>query len=65
MPEVVSFYSEHKDYDEVRNLQNAILEQYENDFGKHTGAGELPRIRMVWNSIPLQLAKENKKFFFE
>lgn len=64
MPEVVSFYSEHKDYDEVRNLQNAILEQYENDFGKHTGAGELPRIRMVWNSIPLQLAKENKKFFF-
>lgn len=64
MPEVVSFYSEHKDYDEVRNLQNAILEQYENDFSKHTAVNELPRIRMVWNSIPLQLAKENKKFFF-
>lgn len=64
MPEVVKFYSEHKDYDKVRVLQRAILEQYENDFGKHTGINELPRIRMVWNSIPLQLAKENKKFFF-
>lgn len=64
MPEIVQYYSEHKNYDEVRNMQNLILEQYENDFGKHTSANELPRIRMVWNSIPLQLAKENKKFFF-
>lgn len=64
MPEVVKFYSEHKDYAEVRNIQHEILEQYENDFGKHTPANELPRIRMVWNSIPMQLAKENKKFFF-
>lgn len=64
MPEIVQYYSEHKNYDEVRNMQNAILEQYENDFGKHTSSNELPRIRMVWNSIPLQLAKENKKFFF-
>ena len=64
MPEVVQYYSEHKNYGEVRKLQSAILEQYENDFGKHTSVNELPRIRMVWNSIPLQLAKENKKFFF-
>lgn len=64
MPEIVQYYSEHKNYDEVRNMQNAILEQYENDFGKHTPSNELPRIRMVWNSIPMQLAKENKKFFF-
>lgn len=64
MPEIVQYYSEHKNYDEVRSMQNAILEQYENDFGKHTSSNELPRIRMVWNSIPLQLAKENKKFFF-
>lgn len=64
MPEIVRYYSEHKNYDEVRNMQNAILEQYEKDFGKHTSSNELPRIRMVWNSIPLQLAKENKKFFF-
>ena len=64
MPEAVSFFAEHKDYVEVRNIQKALLSQYENDFGKHTGSGELPRIRMVWNAIPMQLAKENKKFFF-
>lgn len=64
MPEAVSFFGEHKDYVEVRNIQKALLSQYENDFGKHTGSGELPRIRMVWNAIPMQLAKENKKFFF-
>lgn len=64
MPEIVQFFSEHKDYSEVRRLQASILEQYEADFGKHASAGELARIRMVWNSIPMQLAKENKKFFF-
>lgn len=64
MPEAVSYFSQHKDYAEVRNIQNALLEQYENDFGKHAETRELARIRLVWNSIPMQLAKENKKFFF-
>lgn len=64
MPEIVAFFSEHKDYIEVRRLQKLILEQYEDDFGKHTENANLARIRMVWNSIPMQLAKENKKFFF-
>lgn len=64
MPEVVNFFAEHKDYVEVRRLQNAILTQYEDDFGKHTEKNELARIRLLWNSIPMQLAKENKKFFF-
>ena len=64
MPEAVHFFSEHKDYTEVRRIQNSLLAQYEDDFGKHAGGNELPRIRMVWNSIPIQLAKENKKFFF-
>lgn len=64
MPEVVAFFAEHKDYEEVRRLQKSILEQYEDDFGKHTDNINLARIRMVWNSIPMQLAKENKKFFF-
>ena len=45
-------------------LQNEILEQYEDDFGKHASGTNLARVRMVWNSIPIQLAKENKKFFF-
>lgn len=64
MPEVVSSYVADKDLSAVRELQNNIISQYEGDFGKHAGALQLPRIRMVWQSLPLQLAKENKKFFF-
>lgn len=64
MPEVVNAFRMHKDYDEVRQLQNDIVRQYEGNFGKHIDAKTLPRIRMVWDSIPMQLAKENKKFFF-
>ena len=64
MPEVVKDFAENKDFNTVKEIQNIILEQYEDDFGKHADASELSRIRMVWNSIPMQLAKENKKFFF-
>lgn len=64
MPEVVAAFTENKDFQEVRYLQKKIIEMYEDDFSKHTTEKELPRIRMVWNSIPMQLAKENKKFFF-
>jgi len=64
MPEAVAFFSEHKDYIEVRNIQKSLLAQYENDFGKHAESNDLARVRLVWNSIPMQLAKENKKFFF-
>ena len=64
MPEVVSAYIENRDLNEVRDLQNSIVSQYEGDFGKHVGPTELPRIKMVWQSIPVQLSKENKKFFF-
>lgn len=64
MPEVVTSFVKNKDFTEVRYIQNSIIEMYENDFSKHTKDNELPRIRMVWNSIPMQLAKENKKFFF-
>ncbi len=64
MPEVVATFVDNKDFTEVRELQNNIIEMYEKDFSKHTTEYELPRIRMVWNSIPMQLAKENKKFFF-
>ncbi len=64
MPEVVAAFAESRDFSEVRYLQKKIIEMYEDDFGKHTLENELARIRMVWNSIPMQLAKENKKFFF-
>lgn len=64
MPEAVNDYAENGDITSVRVIQRQILELYENDFGKHVPNTELARLRMVWNSIPLQLAKENKKFFF-
>lgn len=64
MPEAVKTFAETKDYDKVRSVQNAIVNQYEGDFGKHVAPNELPRIRMVWHSLPMQLAKENRKFFF-
>lgn len=64
MPEAVQRFLDTRDYLQVRQVQNEIIELYENDFGKHIEENELPRVRMVWNSIPLQLAKENKKFFF-
>ncbi len=64
MPEVVKNFTLHGDYKEVRQIQKNILVQYKGDFGKHAGTNELPRINMVWDSIPMQLAKENRKFFF-
>ncbi|MBQ7158516.1 MAG: ATP-binding protein [Treponema sp.] len=64
MPEAVLTFVQTHDYNKVRAVQNEIISQYEGDFGKHVEAKELPRIRMVWNSLPMQLAKENKKFFF-
>ena len=64
MPEVVQYFVEHKDYRTVRELQMNLLKQYRGDFGKHIAANQLPRTQMVWESIPIQLAKENKKFFF-
>ena len=64
MPAVVQEFSQTGDYGSVREMQNSILHQYEGDFGKHIPPQEIPRVRMVWNSIPVQLAKENKKFFF-
>ena len=42
----------------------AITGQYEGDFSKHVAQGDLPRIRMVWEALPVQLAKENRKFFY-
>jgi len=64
MPEVVSHFSQYRDWKTVRQLQNRILKTYQNDFSKHAPKEVLPRINMVWNSIPAQLAKENKKFIY-
>ncbi|MFV0553430.1 MAG: ATP-binding protein [Mangrovibacterium sp.] len=64
MPEVVAAFAETKDWLLVRRIQNRIVESYENDFPKHAPTDIVPRIKMVWDSIPSQLAKENKKFVY-
>ena len=64
MPEVVLNFSENKDFNEAREIQQHILSAYEQDFSKHAPNEVVPRIRMLWNSIPAQLAKENKKFIY-
>jgi len=64
MPEVVKVFAETRNWELVRQTQNQILHSYEGDFSKHAPTEIVPRIRMVWQSIPAQLAKENKKFIF-
>lgn len=64
MPEAVQSFADEKDFNEVRNIQKRILAAYEQDFSKHAPALIVPKIRMIWNSIPSQLAKENKKFIY-
>lgn len=62
MPAAVALYAESNDFTEVRQLQLGLLEDYRRDFTKHAPAVETPRLSLVWDSIPAQLARENKKF---
>lgn len=64
MPEAVLKFTENANFKEVRDIQKQILDAYEQDFSKHAPRDIIPRIRMVWNSIPAQLAKENRKFIY-
>jgi len=64
MPEAVLSFTTRKDFAEARGIQKRILEAYEQDFSKHAPNEIVPRIRMLWNSIPAQLAKENRKFIY-
>ena len=64
MPEVVASFARHMDLKEVRELQRQILDAYEQDFSKHAPIEIVPRLRMVWNSVPAQLSKENRKFVY-
>ena len=64
MPEAVQSFAESKDFNEVREIQKRILAAYEQDFSKHAPNEIVPKIRMLWNSIPSQLARENKKFIY-
>lgn len=64
MPEAVQAYIDNDNLDEVRSIQKQLLLYYENDFSKHAPTEQIPRIQMVWNSIPAQLSKENRKFIY-
>lgn len=64
MPEAVLSFSEIRDWREVREIQNEILESYDRDFSKHAPEDIVPRIRQLWNSLPAQLSKENRKFLY-
>ena len=64
MPEIVETYIKTKDFKEVRRKQEILLAAYEQDFSKHAPNNIVPRIRQLWNNIPTQLAKENKKFIY-
>ena len=65
MPEVVNSWVKNKDIEKVNKLQKNILDFYESDFSKHTDAGEANKIALIWNGIPSQLARENKKFVYQ
>ncbi|MBR2684450.1 MAG: ATP-binding protein [Erysipelotrichaceae bacterium] len=64
MPEVVQYYVETQNLIETRNIQKRILRDYEQDFSKHIPASQLAKVRLVYHSVPAQIAKENKKFIF-
>ncbi|HPS64589.1 MAG TPA: AAA family ATPase [Ignavibacteria bacterium] len=64
MPEVVNDFAANRDWEKVRQIQKNILFAYENDFSKHASKEIIQRMNMVWQNIPSQLAKENKKFIY-
>lgn len=64
MPEAILKFRENFNFDEVRKIQKDLLNAYDQDFSKHSPVELVPRLRMVWNSLPAQLAKENKKFIY-
>ena len=64
MPEAVKVWTEDRDPKEVDNVLSDILSSYESDFGKHAPLEDVPKIRYIWQSLPSQLARENKKFMY-
>ncbi len=64
MPEVVKKWVETNDFFEAREIQREILRSYAADFSKHAPREQIPRLNMVWDSLPAQLSKENKKFVY-
>jgi len=65
MPEIVEVYAADKDLQKVRKKQKELLSNYEKDFKKHIPQSDIPKVRMLWDSIPLHLAREKKKFIYK
>lgn len=64
MPEVVQIYVDTRNFKKVRELQKNLINYYQQDFSKHAEMNLVTRLNLVWNSIPMQLAKENKKYIY-
>lgn len=64
MPEAVEDFVNHGDYTAVKSIQDDILNDYSDDFSKHVPISDLEKVRLIWDSIPVQLAKDNNKFVF-
>jgi predicted AAA+ superfamily ATPase len=64
MPEAAAAFVRTGDFSEVQHIQQSIIDMYDQDFSKHAPGVQVPKIRKLWNSIPVQLAKENKKFSY-
>jgi predicted AAA+ superfamily ATPase len=64
MPEAVSAYIETGSLHEARKVQEKILNNYKNDFTKHIRGTDIPKVRMLWDTIPVHLSKEKKKFMY-
>jgi len=65
MPAAVKVFAQTKDLASVRETQNMILTDYKNDFSKHIAPSDIPKVRMLWDSIPAHLAREKKKFIYK
>ena len=64
MPEAVKCYAERRNPEEVREIQQEILNSYVLDFAKHVPTSDIPKLTLLWNSLPTHLAQENRKFIF-
>lgn len=65
MPEAVFSWTTEKDIEKVNYIQSNILKSYESDFSKHTTDSEANKISLIWNGVPSQLSRENKKFLYQ
>ena len=65
MPESVKMWTEARDIDAMQEVLSGIIGAYERDFAKHPNVSEFPKISMIWNSLPSQLSRENKKFIYK